>query len=112
MNASSIFTQRSPHRARFGFPSIVRLTKFDREGFRKSTLSSGQYASFHFASSEYAKCFRDLPKPDVRFLKETAVDFLDAFDKESWYEDPVRGTRSVVVITSRTTVISWVNSFQ
>ena len=46
--------------------------------------------SFHFASSEYAKCFRGMPKPNVGMLKESAVNFLDNFDEESWYRDPVR----------------------
>jgi hypothetical protein len=47
--------------------------------------------SFHFASTEYAKCFQDLPIPDVGYLKKSAIDYLDnTFDEESWYNDPVR----------------------
>lgn len=45
--------------------------------------------SFHFASSEYTKCFRELPEPDVAMLKESAISYLDSFDKESWYRDPI-----------------------
>lgn len=45
--------------------------------------------SFHFASSEYAKCFRGMPEPNVGMLKKSAVDFLDTFDEEAWYRDPI-----------------------
>jgi hypothetical protein len=45
--------------------------------------------SFHFASSEYAKCFQGLPTPDVPKLRSSATKYLDAFDKESWFKDPV-----------------------
>ena len=90
MNAISSLTHSFSRRTRFGLPLAVRLTDFDR---RKSIMNNtGQSSSFHFASSEYEKCFRDLPKPDVPFLKASSIEFLDAFDKASWYEDPVRGS--------------------
>lgn len=45
--------------------------------------------SFHFASIEYANCFRDLPTPDIPKLKQSAIDYLESVDQQSWYEDPV-----------------------
>ncbi len=92
MNAISFLTKSFSRRTRFGYPIVVRLTDFDQGVFRNSTMNTGQSSSFHFASSEYEKCFRDLPKPDVLFLKQSSIEFLDEFDKTSWYEDPVRGS--------------------
>lgn len=45
--------------------------------------------SFHFASSDYAKAFAGLPDPDVPKLKQSALDYLEQFDEQSWYQDPV-----------------------
>ena len=111
--SSILLTQRrqSPrHSGRFGVPAVVahRFLNFDRGGgvhysflLRKSrtctagiSIRNGQqqsssFSSFHFASSEYERCFQDLPKPDVAFLKESSVAFLDAFDQQGWYDDPV-----------------------
>lgn len=50
--------------------------------------------SFHFASSEYAKCFQGLPTPDVPKLRSSAIEYLDAFDKDLWYKDPVSEVKS------------------
>eukprot|EP00581_Thalassiosira_minuscula_P008497 CAMPEP_0183706686 /NCGR_PEP_ID=MMETSP0737-20130205/3445_1 /TAXON_ID=385413 /ORGANISM="Thalassiosira miniscula, Strain CCMP1093" /LENGTH=808 /DNA_ID=CAMNT_0025934161 /DNA_START=81 /DNA_END=2507 /DNA_ORIENTATION=- len=44
---------------------------------------------FNFASSQYASCFEDIPTPDVAKLRKDAISYLDAFDKQSWYDDPV-----------------------
>ena len=101
MKAISFLTKRVPRRTRFGYPLGARFADFDRGVFRKSTMNAGQSSSFHFASSEYERCFRDLPKPDVGFLKETSVAFLDAFDKKLWYEDPV----SIVTIDVHSTIV-------
>jgi hypothetical protein len=49
-----------------------------------------QRRSFHFASSEYAASFVDLPVPDTKAIRASAVQYLDAFDPQSWYNDPVR----------------------
>jgi hypothetical protein len=51
--------------------------------------SNQQVMSFHFASSEYAACFQGLPVPDVPKLRSSAIEYLDGFDKQSWYNDPV-----------------------
>ena len=45
---------------------------------------------FNFASSQYAACFTEIPTPDVDKLREDAVEYLDKFDKQTWYDDPVR----------------------
>ena len=89
MKAISFLTQRLPRRTRFGSPAVARLVDFDRGVSRKSSMNPGQSASFHFASSEYDRCFQDLPKPNVGFLKDSSIAFLDGFDKELWYKDPV-----------------------
>jgi hypothetical protein len=54
--------------------------------------STQQIMSFHFASSEYAASFLDLPDPDTNAIRASAVEYLDAFDPQSWYNDPVRST--------------------
>lgn len=46
--------------------------------------------SFHFASTEYARCFVDLPQPDTAALRKQTIDYLDSFDSQLWYTDPVR----------------------
>ena len=46
--------------------------------------------SFHFASSDYAACFLDLPKPDTQAIRASALDYLKIFDRDLWYKDPVR----------------------
>lgn len=46
--------------------------------------------SFHFGSSEYAATFVDLPLPDTKALRNSALDYLKEFNPQSWYDDPVR----------------------
>jgi hypothetical protein len=53
-------------------------------------VSTPSTVSFHFASSEYAACFQDLPVPDIPKLRKSAVDYIDSFDAQTWYNDPVR----------------------
>jgi hypothetical protein len=55
----------------------------------KNNKSFPSTMSFHFASSDYAKSFQGLPTPDIPKLKKSATDYLDKFDKQSWYTDPV-----------------------
>lgn len=52
-------------------------------------FESSQRMSFHFASSDYAKAFQNLPVPDVDGLKLSALQYLDTFNEQSWYDDPV-----------------------
>lgn len=101
MRAVSLLTQRVPRRTRFGSPAAVaRLVDFDLGYSRKSTMNSGQSASFHFASSEYERCFRDLPVPNVGFLKDSSIAFLDAFDKQLWHDDPVSMLVAQLIVIS------------
>jgi hypothetical protein len=80
------------HRCRYYsiLPSISTVVAPRKKRTEQTTTTTTKKKSFHFASSEYAKCFRDQPEPDVTMLKQSALDFLDTFDKESWYKDPVR----------------------
>ena len=45
--------------------------------------------SFHFASTEYAACFKDLPTAAVPFLRESAIHYLNSFDETTWFNDPI-----------------------
>mmetsp|Transcript_2700 Transcript_2700/g.4083 ORF Transcript_2700/g.4083 Transcript_2700/m.4083 type:complete len:706 (+) Transcript_2700:156-2273(+) len=45
--------------------------------------------STNFGSTSYASAFEGLPTPDVDFLRRSALEFLAAFDKQKWYEDPM-----------------------
>lgn len=53
-------------------------------------VKKGSVRKFNFASSQYASCFKDLPKPDVAKLRKDAMEYLDSFDGKTWYDDPVR----------------------
>jgi hypothetical protein len=44
----------------------------------------------HFATSEYAAAFLDVPQPDTQTIRSSAIDYLATFDAELWYNDPVR----------------------
>jgi hypothetical protein len=46
--------------------------------------------SFHFASSDYAASFQGVPVPDIPKIRQSAVEYLEQFDPQSWYDDPVR----------------------
>lgn len=58
----------------------------------------GSRRQFNFASSRYASAFDKIPTPDVDKLRKDAVAYLDSFDKQSWYDDPVRTYQTVVSI--------------
>ena len=57
--------------------------------------SKSMVGGYNFASTEYAGCFRDLPKPNTDALRESALQYLDTFDKQKWYDDPVRTCRYI-----------------
>lgn len=61
--------------------------------------------SFHFASTEYASCFRDLPQPDPDALRQQALSYLDSMDRDLWYKQPVCISRFVCVVNH----IIWVH---
>ena len=44
---------------------------------------------YNFASETYNDCFRDLPTPNTEALREAEINYLDTFDKQKWYDDPV-----------------------
>lgn len=46
--------------------------------------------SFHFASTEYTECFKNVPKPDIPKIRDSAIKYLDSFDEKEWFNDPVR----------------------
>lgn len=50
---------------------------------------SQQQMSFHFASSDYAASFQGVPVPDIPKIRQSAVEYLDQFDPQSWYDDPI-----------------------
>ena len=101
MKAVSFITQRFSRRTRFGsLAPVARVVDFDLGYSRNSTINAGQSASFHFASSEYERCFRDLPVPNVGFLKDSSIAFLDAFDKQLWHEDPVSMLLAQLIVIS------------
>ena len=45
--------------------------------------------SFNFASTQYASCFQDIPTANVNKLRKDALEYLDTFDHNLWYDDPV-----------------------
>ena len=45
--------------------------------------------AYNFASTGYADCFRDLPKPNTDALRASALAYLEKFDQKKWYDDPV-----------------------
>lgn len=68
--------------------------------WRHATRTSGKAAvsalgdrQFHFASNEYTKAFRNLPKPDVEAIRNSSKDYLQSFDPQLWYDDPVSQNR-------------------
>jgi hypothetical protein len=61
---------------------------------RPSPTAAVSRRCFHFASQEYAACFQTLPEPDTASLRVAALDYLDSFDPEKWYAEPVRTERT------------------
>ena len=45
--------------------------------------------STNFGSTAYASCFHDLPVPNTDALRSGALEYLDSFDPQLWYDDPV-----------------------
>ena len=44
---------------------------------------------YNFASTRYKECFGGLPIADGVKLRQDTIDYLDTFDPQSWYSDPV-----------------------
>lgn len=51
--------------------------------------SATSVGAYNFASTGYADCFRDLPKPNTDALRASALAYLEKFDQKKWYDDPV-----------------------
>jgi hypothetical protein len=45
--------------------------------------------STNFGSTTYASAFLDLPVPDVKALRNGALEYLDNFDSKLWYDEPM-----------------------
>lgn len=45
--------------------------------------------STNFGSTTYASAFQDLPVPNVKALRNGALEYLDNFDSKLWYDDPI-----------------------
>jgi hypothetical protein len=45
--------------------------------------------SFHFGTKEYSACFHGLPVVDTQRLRDSTISYLDSFDAELWYTDPI-----------------------
>lgn len=58
-------------------------------GMGTPTKGAQHRRGFNFASSGYASCFTDIPKPDPAKIRRMAVAYLDTFDTKAWYTDPV-----------------------
>ena len=76
--------------ARHQSPSLKATTSSLCQSFPKSFQNHISKMSFHFGSSEYAQCFPDLPTPDTKAIKASALEYLNTFDPNSWFTDPVR----------------------
>jgi hypothetical protein len=59
------------------------------------TAAAAVSRCFHFASEDYEACFQTLPEPDTASLRAAALDYLDSFDPEKWYAEPVRTERNM-----------------
>ena len=44
---------------------------------------------YNFASSQYLECFGDLPIADGAKLRADTIAYMENFDAQAWYEDPV-----------------------
>eukprot|EP00545_Synedropsis_sp_CCMP1620_P006688 CAMPEP_0119013940 /NCGR_PEP_ID=MMETSP1176-20130426/9266_1 /TAXON_ID=265551 /ORGANISM="Synedropsis recta cf, Strain CCMP1620" /LENGTH=731 /DNA_ID=CAMNT_0006967069 /DNA_START=210 /DNA_END=2405 /DNA_ORIENTATION=+ len=45
--------------------------------------------STNFGSDSYASAFENLPVPDVQALRQSTLDYLEDFDKQLWYDEPI-----------------------
>jgi hypothetical protein len=84
--AKAFLSQNARSLPKSSFPaSIVAARSVARGNVFRGVL----HRQFNFASSQYASCFDDIPKPNVDKLKRDAMEYLDGFDAKTWYDDPV-----------------------
>jgi hypothetical protein len=91
------FFSRRPHQL-----LAFRLSKSCTAGkIIVTTIDSGRcysgttFKMVNFASTRYASAFENLPQPDRGALRQSTLDYLAAFDPQSWYNDPVGGPESL-----------------
>ena len=70
----------------FSVRSIRRLAAVVQRRYKPASFPK---MSFHFGTKEYTFCFLDLPQPDTHLLRTNALQYLDSFDPQLWYDDPV-----------------------
>ena len=84
----------------FASSSISSATSLQMQSQQKRTKASAvpdhnpnhsatSVGAYNFASTGYADCFRDLPKPNTDALRASALAYLEKFDQKKWYDDPV-----------------------
>ena len=83
------FSSRYLRSAQFWRQAAGRQLQVSSTAPNTNTATAGRKRNFHFASNDYAKCFRGLPTPDMNVLRESAKTYLKSFDPQSWYNDPV-----------------------
>ena len=49
--------------------------------------SASSVRAYNFASTGYADCFRDLPKPNTDALRASALAYLEKFDKKNQFSE-------------------------
>lgn len=100
---SSLLIHHSLNMLRSSFHHLLRKHNPRVALISKPLFRKQRVLSFHFASSEYAASFRDLPQPDIPKLRQSTIEYLDSFDETLWYKDPVR-TGSIVYLFRATTI--------
>ena len=68
---------------------ILRKNQSVRRRIPQQQQQQPSKMSFHFGSSEYASCFQGVPQPNVPEIRQSAIDYLETFDPQSWYDEPV-----------------------
>jgi hypothetical protein len=54
-----------------------------------SPIASIQQRTYNFASTEYHEAIANLPTVNADKLRSDAIEFVDKFNPQKWYEDPV-----------------------
>lgn len=68
---------------RMGYRVLTKQTRWT------TFLARSSIRTFHFATGEYTACFHDLPTVDTSLLRDQAKEYLESFDRQIWYDDPV-----------------------
>lgn len=57
--------------------------------YTSNLVNQSKRAAFHFASSEYAACFQDLPTQDTVITRSDALHYIASFDRQEWFRSPI-----------------------